>query len=85
MPTVVVAALYHFAKLDELGALRESILAEMLDHGVRGTVLLADEGINGTIAGDRHGVDTVLSLLRADPRLEGLRHKESFADEDEGR
>ena len=53
----------------------------MLDNGVRGTILIADEGVNGTIAGSRLGVDSVLALLKSDTRLEGLHHKESFADE----
>ena len=48
--------------------------------GVRGTLLLAHEGINGTIAGPRQGIDEVLSYLRADPRLADLEHKESTDD-----
>jgi len=46
--------------------------------GVKGTLLLAGEGINGTIAGPREGIDSVLQYLRADPRLADLEHKESF-------
>jgi len=49
-------------------------------QGVKGTILLAEEGINGTIAGSREAIDAVLSLLRSDPRLVDLEHKESFAD-----
>ena len=81
MSTVVVAALYHFVRLDELARLREWVLAEMLDHGVRGTILIANEGINGTIAGSRHGIDSVLGVLQADRRLAGLKHKESYTGE----
>ena len=43
MSPVVVAALYHFARLDELDELRSSILAEMSARGVRGTMLIANE------------------------------------------
>ncbi len=56
-------------------------MAEMLDHGVRGTILLADEGINGTIAGSQDGVRAVLAFLRADERLVDLKHKESFTSD----
>ena len=47
---------------------------------VRGTILLAAEGINATIAGERKSVDSVLAHLRADPRLADLMVKESFHD-----
>jgi UPF0176 protein len=52
----------------------------MLDHEVRGTLLLAQEGINGTIAGSREGIDAVLNHLRQDPRLAEISYKESFTD-----
>ena len=77
---VVVAALYRFVKLDEHAALREPLLAIMRDAAVRGTLLLAPEGINGTVAGPRAGVDRLLAWLRADARLAALTHKESPAD-----
>jgi UPF0176 protein len=75
---VVVCALYHFVTLDDYAALQAPLLQLMQQQGVRGTLLLAQEGINGTIAGSREGVDAVLAWLKADPRLQGLDHKESF-------
>lgn len=75
----VVAALYQFVALPDFDTLREPLLAVAQAHGLRGTVLLAAEGINGTVAGDRAGIDAVLAHLRADPRLAGLQHKESTA------
>ena len=45
-----------------------------------GTLLLAKEGINGTIAGPEKGIREVLAWLRSDPRLAGLEHKESWAE-----
>lgn len=75
---VVVCALYHFVTLDDYAALQAPLLQLMQQRGVRGTLLLAQEGINGTIAGSREGVDAVLAWLKADPRLQGLDHKESF-------
>lgn len=79
--SIVVAALYKFVRLEDFEQLREPLLALMLAQNVRGTLLLANEGINGTIAGPRAGIDTVLGWLREDPRLADLEHKESFHDE----
>lgn len=78
-PGVVVAALYHFARLDDFADLQAPLKALCEGAGIRGTLLLAREGINGTISGSREGIDRVLAWLRADPRLAALEHKESFA------
>ena len=77
MNSVVVAALYKFVALDDYHALREPLLDVCTAAGTRGTLLLAAEGINGTIAGTRAGVDKVLGYLRSDPRMADLEHKES--------
>lgn len=77
MADVIVAALYRFVSLEDFHELREPLLDTCMAAGVRGTLLLAKEGINGTIAGSRQGIDTVLDYLRADPRLADLEHKES--------
>ncbi|AOX99406.1 rhodanese-related sulfurtransferase [Jeongeupia sp. USM3] len=78
---IVVAALYKFVTLDDYAALREPLLQCMLDNGVRGTLLLAGEGINGTVSGTRAAIDALLGWLRADPRLVDVDHKESYCDE----
>ncbi len=77
MPSFLVAALYHFASLPDPAALREPLLSLCQRHGVKGTLLLAHEGINGTIAGPEPGLRAVLDHLRALPGLGGLEHKES--------
>lgn len=77
---VVVCALYHFVRLDDYSALREPLLQIMQDNHVKGTLLLASEGINGTIAGSREGIEAVLAWLKKDSRLQDLDHKESFDD-----
>ena len=77
MNPVVVAALYKFVGLPDYHALREPLLDACLAAGTRGTLLLAPEGINGTIAGSREAIDAVLGYLRSDPRLADLEHKES--------
>jgi UPF0176 protein len=62
-----VAALYRFARLEDCAALRGPLEALCRDHGVRGTLLLAAEGINGTIAGTPAAIDAVLAHIRALP------------------
>ena len=79
----LTAALYKFVELPDHVALQAPLLAECEAHGIRGTLLLAAEGINGTIAGLPGGVRAVLAYLRNDPlfqnRLAMLEHKESWA------
>jgi UPF0176 protein len=79
--TCVVAALYRFADTPDFESKREPLHEIMLEHNVRGTLLLAAEGINGTIAGTREGVDGVLNWLRRDARFADLTAKESYVDE----
>lgn len=79
--SIVVAALYKFVTLEDYVERREPLLTVMLDNEVKGTLLLAQEGINGTIAGSRAGIDAVLAFLKADSRLVDLEHKESYCDE----
>lgn len=81
MSKVVVCALYHFVTLENFESLRKPLLKTMLDNDVKGTLLLAKEGINGTVAGSRAGVDCLLAWLKQDPRLHNLDHKESFDDD----
>ncbi len=79
MARILVAALYKFAALPDHAALRAPLLAVCKDNDVKGTLLLADEGINGTIAGPEPGLRTVLAHLREDWRFADLEHKESWA------
>ena len=80
MDKVIVAALYKFVALEDFHQLREPLLDRCIAAGTRGTLLLAREGINGTIAGSREALDEVLAYLRSDPRLADLEHKESVDD-----
>jgi UPF0176 protein len=75
----LVAALYHFVSFPRFRDFREPLQALCEENGVKGTLLLAHEGINGTIAGPDSGVAAVLGFLRAQPEFAGLEHKESRA------
>lgn len=78
---VVVCAMYKFVTLDNFEQLRQPLLDEMLKLDVKGTLLLAVEGINGTVAGSRAGIDALLNWLRQDERLADISWKESYDDE----
>jgi len=81
MSNIHVCALYKFVRLENFEALRAPLLAAMEANDVRGTLLLAYEGINGTIAGPEAGINAVLSHLTSDERLNQLSYKLSYNDE----
>ncbi|MBO6882541.1 MAG: rhodanese-related sulfurtransferase [Marivita sp.] len=76
-----VCALYHFTRFDDPAALREPLLAVCRDHAITGTLLLAKEGINGTVAGPEAGINALLTHLRALPGCADLEWKLSTAKE----
>ncbi|MEI6268280.1 MAG: rhodanese-related sulfurtransferase [Methylococcaceae bacterium] len=80
MNQIVVCALYKFVTLKNFQGLRQPLHNVLEANQVRGTLLLANEGINGTIAGSRTGINNVLNWLRNDPRLSDIDYKESFTD-----
>jgi UPF0176 protein len=84
-PKYLTAALYRFVSLSDYAALQAPIHAACMEHHIKGTILLAAEGINGTIAGLPENIHKVLQFLRTDPQFNGafanLEHKESYADE----
>ena len=80
MNPVVVSALYRFVSLSDYQCLRQPLLDLCTKNDIKGTLLLANEGINGTVAGSRGAIDNLLSFLRSDPRLQPLQHKESYCD-----
>jgi len=81
MSQVVVCAMYKFVTLDNYADLKPPLLDFMQSHNVRGTLLLAKEGINGTVAGSRKDIDALLNYLRGDERLAELSYKESFTED----
>jgi len=77
----VVSAFYLFVELDDFTEFQQPLLAFCEQRGVRGSILLAAEGINGTVAATRAATVELFSWLRGDPRLADLATKESFVDE----
>lgn len=75
----VISTFYHFAMLDNFEAMKEPLLEFCKENGLKGTILLAHEGINSTISGSREGIDHLYRYLQADSRLEGISWKESYA------
>lgn len=78
---IVVAALYKFTPFPQFKDIQLP-LKDICEAGsVKGTLLLAEEGINGTIAGSRTSIDAVISFIRSLPGLADLEYKESHAEE----
>lgn len=77
MTDFLIAAFYKFTVLDDIESLQKSIEDCCIEHEVKGIVLLANEGINSTIAGPRNGVLAVLGFLREYPQFVELSWKES--------
>jgi UPF0176 protein len=78
---IIVAALYKFASLPDYREMQPGLFDFCFKQRLYGTLLLAEEGINGTVAGTRAGIDELIAYLKADQRFADLEHKESYADE----
>jgi UPF0176 protein len=72
-------ATYRFVPLADLPALRQRLFEAAQAQGIRGTVLLAEEGINLCLAGPAEGIAAWLALARAQPGLDGLPTKDSWS------
>jgi len=76
----IVAALYKFTSFDGPELLKGPLAKVCCANGVRGTLLLAEEGINGTIAGSRDGIDAALRHIKSLPGCGDIAWKESTAE-----
>ncbi|STY27985.1 rhodanese domain protein [Legionella wadsworthii] len=81
MKEIVIAAFYKFVSLEDFETMREPMLAKMHEIGIKGTVILACEGINGSFAGTREQMDQFYQFMREDHRLTDLKFKETFDKE----
>jgi len=75
----VVAALYKFTELKDFKELREVLIDLCKSNDIRGSLLLAEEGINGTVAGSSQAIDKLKNWLASDKRFDGVEYKESFS------
>lgn len=77
----MVAAFYKFVALPDFKELQQGIQQFAVSSQVMGTILLADEGINGTVSGPEKGVRALLAYIKSDERISDFEHKESWAEE----
>lgn len=77
--TISISAFYKFAPIARPSSLQAKLSDLGIAGGLTGTILIAREGINGTIAGTREAVVRCLALLREEPYLADLRTKDSLA------
>lgn len=79
MSPVLNLAAYRFVRIADAPVLRERLLADAAASGLRGTILLAEEGINLFLAGEPDALRGFMARLRADARFAGLQAKESWS------
>ncbi len=77
--TQIIVTFYKFVRLDNYRDRRQPLLSFCQQHHLKGTILLAAEGINATISGTRSSIDAVLAYLKADACFANLEHQESIA------
>lgn len=81
MSNFLVAALYKFVTLPKYKALQQPLLDVCNANGIKGTLLLASEGINGTVGGPEAGIRALLDYLHANADFSDLTHKESWSED----
>ena len=79
--TIIVCTFYHFTRVDDCAGLQQRLLDLLQTNDVKGTMLVAPEGINGTIAGSRPAMNSVQTFLQQDKMFRGIIFKESTASE----
>src|SRR3989338_5418586 len=79
-PMFLNIAAYQFAHLSNLALMKTELLACAQANKLKGTILLAPEGVNLFVAGAESGVQDLLNLIRSYPGLSELNLKESYAD-----
>ena len=80
MVHVVISAFYKFVSIESPSALREALLSLMRRHEMRGTILVATEGLNGTVSGTPEATSALFAMLRADERFQDLVVKSATRD-----
>ena len=80
MNQIVICAMYKFVTLEDYKDIRQPLWDFMEDNSIKGTLLLAHEGINGTVSGSREAIDALLAWLNKDDRINPISYKESYED-----
>ena len=77
---ILVAALYKFVEIDDLLSLQSNLYEICEKNNIMGTILIANEGINGTISGKTNEINQTISLLKSDKRFTNIEIKYSSSD-----
>jgi len=81
MNNYLVCALYKFVTLENFEDMRLPLRDFMESHNIKGTILLALEGLNGTVSGSQNDINALLAYLNADQRIAPISHKFSRHEE----
>ena len=79
MDKITVCALYKFVEIKNLKELKK-IFYDFKKNNIYGTILIANEGINGTISGDNPKIINLINFLKSDVRFSNIEYKLSFTD-----
>ena len=75
----VITSFYHFVKIDEPVKLQKACIKFMLENQLKGTMLIATEGLNATVAGQRESINALHDWLHQDIRFTHLKYKKSYS------
>lgn len=81
MEDIIIVAVYHFVNIDNIKELQGQLSEFCLEKEIKGTLLIANEGINGTVAGSREAIDLLIKKLKCDDRFKDIIFKESTSKE----
>lgn len=81
MNQIIITTFYHFKNFPNFEEMKEPMLSFCKEQGMKGTILLAKEGINSTISGSREAIDNLYRYLKEDLDIQNLVYKESFNEE----
>lgn len=77
---LIVTTFYKFAELKDTADVKLKLYKVSKEHGILGTILVAPEGMNGTMTGSREAIDALYEVINAMPEFEGIVYKESTCD-----
>ena len=80
MDKITVCALYKFVEIKNLKELKSKILSFIKENNIYGTILIANEGINGTVSGDNSKIINLINFLKSDVRFSNIEYKLSFTN-----